>query len=73
MGRGNLFMLMVIFMKENGLMIKLMDMEYIHIVMGLNILDTGRMIYNMVKEKKIGWMGLIMMGTMYLAKNTVMV
>ncbi len=66
-------MLMVIFMRVNGLKIKLMDLEHTHIVMGLNMLDSGRMIYSMEKEKKIGLMEQIMKAIINLAKNMVMV
>lgn len=50
MVEGNLHMLMVMFMKEIGKMIKLADMEYINIITVQNIKDNGLMITNMAKE-----------------------
>jgi hypothetical protein len=45
----NYIMLMEIIMKVNGLMIKLMDMGFIHILMGQFMKDNGKMINKMVK------------------------
>jgi len=50
MGMGNCTMLTETFMKANGGMIRLMDREHIHILMGLSIPGSGRMISNMVME-----------------------
>jgi hypothetical protein len=49
-------MLNVIFMKEIGRMIKLMDMVNICIWMELLIKVNGNLISNMVKELKLGQM-----------------
>ena len=49
---------MEIFLKVNGLMIKRMGTGYILIRMVRNIKDFGKMIFNMGKEKKHGWMAL---------------
>ena len=43
-----------IFLKENGRMIKQMDMVFIFIKMVLNMKENGRMIYSMEKERKYG-------------------
>jgi hypothetical protein len=50
----NFIMLMEIFTKENGMMIKLMDGEFIYIKMELNMKGNGKMINKMVKVKKNG-------------------
>ena len=49
-------------MKENFSMVKLMDMEYIHILMELNMKEIGKTIKKMEKEKKFIQMVLFMMG-----------
>ena len=54
MGMVNLFMLMVMYIKANGKMIKQMAMEFILIVTGLNIKDIGKMIYNAVMVNNHG-------------------
>lgn len=43
-------------MRDNGLMIKLMEKGSIFTKMALHIQDNGRMINNMVMELKNGWM-----------------
>ena len=45
MGKGSFGISMEIFMKENGLMIKLMDTENIYIRMGRHMKDHGRTIF----------------------------
>ncbi len=51
-------MLMVMYMMENGLMIKLMAMENTLMVTEQHTKETGSMIYNMVKEQNSGMMAL---------------
>jgi hypothetical protein len=46
--------LMATFSRENGSMIKLMDMEFTFIKMALNTRATGKTIFSMVTEKKYG-------------------
>lgn len=48
----DLFMLMEMFMKDNGKMIKLMEREYIDIKMAQFTLENGTKICNMVMEYK---------------------
>lgn len=48
--KENSYMLMEIYLKENGLMIKLMDMVFIFIKTELNMKATGRTTSNMEKE-----------------------
>ena len=50
MDTGNLFTLMVIFMKVNGKMIKLMEKEYTFMLMAQNMMEIGKMINNMDME-----------------------
>ena len=42
-------MMMETFTKENGLMIRLKDMEYMYIITEQNMKDNGRMTNNMAK------------------------
>lgn len=51
-------MVMEIYMMENGLMIKLKDMEYIFILMDQNIMVNGKKINRMGKAWKLGKMAL---------------
>ena len=46
--------LMATFSRENGSMIKLMDMEFTFIKMALNTRATGKTISNMASERKYG-------------------
>jgi|APCry1669190646_1035306.scaffolds.fasta_scaffold305901_1 hypothetical protein len=46
-GMGNSHIQTVIYIKDNGVMIKLMVLEYTIMLMGLDTLGSGRMIYNM--------------------------
>jgi len=46
-GMGNSHIQTVIYIKDNGVMIKLMVLEYTIMLMGLDKLGSGRMIYNM--------------------------
>ena len=64
MEKVNLFIQMVIYMKVIGLIIKLMDSVSIYMLMEQNIQDSGKMIYNMVWELKLGLMVLVIMETM---------
>jgi len=50
MDKGNLFMLMVMSMRESGLKIRHMEMESINMPMELCIMDNGNMIFKMEKE-----------------------
>ena len=47
---------MVMFTKEHGLMIKPMVMVFTFMSTVQDMKDIGKMIYNMVKEKKLGLM-----------------
>lgn len=47
-------MLMEIFMKENGLMIRLLEKEFIITYKGQNIMGNGKMINKMEKGQKSG-------------------
>ena len=62
--------LMGIFLRENGLTIKPMDMVFIFIKMALNTRVTGKMIFSMVMVKKSGQMAQSMKATIKKAKNT---
>ena len=64
-------MLNVIFMRENGLMIRLMGMESICTWTVLLIKDSGTKINNMVRELKRGLMDLNTKAIIWLAKNMV--
>jgi hypothetical protein len=46
-GMGNSHIQTVIYIKDNGVMIKLMVLEYTIMLMGLDTLGSGRMICNM--------------------------
>lgn len=59
---GNSIIQTMMFMKENGRMIRQMEEEYIHMLMVLNIMVSGKMINNMALEKKAGLMGHYMKG-----------
>ena len=50
MGKANFGMLMVIFLKESGKMIKRMDLEYICIMMERDMKEIGEMIIKMDME-----------------------
>jgi hypothetical protein len=54
MVKVNLFILMEIFMKENGVMIWLMEGEFICIQEVLNMRENGKMIYKMDMELRLG-------------------
>ena len=69
MGRGNYCMQMGIFMKESELMIKQMELEFILILMELNMREIGKMINKMGREKRIGRMAQIMKETICLEKR----
>jgi hypothetical protein len=60
MDTDNLCMLMVMFMKETGLMTKLMVLEYIFMLMVPDMKEIGKTIYNMEEERKLGQMDLFM-------------
>lgn len=62
-------MLMVMFMKENGLMIRLMEKVVIFTIMVRNTLATGRMTSNMAWERKLGQMELTMRVIMKRERN----
>ena len=55
--RANLFMSMVISSTDIGLMIKQMVGEFTSIKVELNMKDSGRIIFSMVMESKLGKMG----------------
>ena len=57
-------MAMVIFMKENGEMIKQMAKDFTCIPMGHNMMDVERMINKMVMVRRSGLMELIMKAIM---------
>ena len=57
--KADLFMLMEMFMTEIGKMIKLMGLEYIHILMEQGMKANGRKINNMEKVLKRGTMELL--------------
>ena len=64
-------MLMAMFMKETGLMIKLVDMVLIFTLIMLNMKDNERMINKMEQVRKLGRMELDTMVNTYKARNTV--
>ena len=55
-GMGGSFILMEIFMKDNGRMIRPMDLEFILTWKGPNTLDNGSKINKMDMEKRFGQM-----------------
>jgi hypothetical protein len=63
-------MLMVIFMKDSGLMIKLMDMELTSMQMVQLMLVNGLKISSMEKELKSGQMVLSMKAIIKMGRNT---
>jgi hypothetical protein len=63
-------MLMVIFMKDSGSMIKLMDMELTSMQMEQPMLVNGLKISNMEKELKSGQMVLSMKAIIKMGRNT---
>jgi len=69
--KASFYMLTEIYLKDNGLMIKLMDLVFIFIKMALNMKDFGKMIYSTEKVLKHGLMDQSMMDTILKAKNTV--
>jgi len=54
MDKGNLLLLTEIYMKENGLMTKLMVMVRFIMQMGQYIKVSGNIIHSMAKEQKLG-------------------
>jgi hypothetical protein len=60
---------MEIFMKENGMKIRLMDMELIHILMVLNMKVIGLMISKKDKEENIGLMARNILVSIKVEKN----
>ena len=56
MGQENFFILMEMFMLENGKIIKLMDMENINIKMGPDMKVFGKTTYSMARVSKLGLM-----------------
>jgi hypothetical protein len=66
-------MQMEIFMKEIGLMIKLMVSEHINMQMVQLMSEIGLKINNMVKELKLGQMELAMMEIIKMEKKMEMV
>lgn len=54
MVKGNFIMLIEMFLKVNGLMIKQMVLEFIYILMVQNMKVIGKMIYKMEKVLKFG-------------------
>lgn len=64
-------MLMEMYMKDNGKMIKPMDMESIPIKMELNMKENGLKINNMEMELKLGQMVLDMKDNMKWVKNII--
>ena len=68
----DLFMKMVMYMKENELMIKLMDKELIFIPMDRNMLDNGKMTNNMAKELKLDLIELFIVEITFKGKNMVL-
>lgn len=60
---------MVIYLKENGIKIKLMEKESIYILMGQNMRGNGKMIYNMDMVRKFGMMDLNIQGIIFKGKN----
>lgn len=69
--KENLFMLMEIYMMENGLMTKQTVKENIYIIMEHSMLGIGKMINNMGTVKKHGQIMLIMRVNMKKGKNMV--
>lgn len=67
--KENLFIQMEIYMKVNGLTIKLMASVSINMLMGQNIQDFGKMIYSTVQELKLGLMVLVIMEIMTQAES----
>jgi len=63
-------MLMVIFMKDSGSMIKLMDMELTSMQMEQLMLVNGLKISSMEKELKSGQMVLSMKAIIKMGRNT---
>jgi len=63
-------MLMVIFMKDSGSMIKLMDMELTSMQMEQPMLVNGLKISSMEKELKSGQMVLSMKAIIKMGRNT---
>jgi hypothetical protein len=55
-----LLILKVKFIKDNGIMIRLMVLVYIHIQMEQLMRDTGRTIFKTEREQKNGLMALIL-------------
>ena len=58
------------FTKESGRTIKLMGGGSIHMLMGLNIMESGKMINNMDLERKVGQMELSMKDSTMKARKT---
>ena len=67
--KEDLFMQMVMFMMDNGMMIKLMDLEFIAILMELNTKVIGKKINNMVMDLKHGQTEQDMKANTFKAKN----
>lgn len=66
MVKESLSMWMEISMMASGLMIKLMDMEYISMLMERNMKENGKTIYSMVRVLRPGLMAPNMMVIMHL-------
>ena len=50
----NMYIIMEIFMKENGKIIRKMDMDVLQQILDINLQDIGQMVYKMGKEHKYG-------------------
>ena len=50
----NMYIIMEIFMKENGKIIRKMDMDVLQQILDINMEDIGQMVYKMGKEHKYG-------------------
>ena len=70
--KGNLFILMEIFMKENGKTIRQMVMEFTHIAMVRNTKVIGEKIFKTAMERKFGLMEVNTKDCIKMEKNMVM-
>ena len=67
--KASLHILMVTYMMVNGRMIRPMDMEFIHMWMVLCMKVNGKMMFNVVKGKKFGKMGLFLRESIWMERK----
>ena len=71
MEKENLLIIIEMYMRETGKMVKQMGMEYLLIILAADTRDFGKMIYSMDLERKFGQTEIFMKASMLSAKKMV--